>query len=431
MELTAGGVIAACVILIGTVLAWRQIKRSGLNAFLDKRGVGLEHRKRIFKNIRYVILLLGLLGIVMSLGLNRQLFEHRSFSFTVASIINILLIIQVARVLEVFMQYLQRSKDTAPIGAGLPAYEAITKQQKKKQRLGTKTIQYMVVVFFLYLFVTSFDLDYVFFTVGEKAEVTISSLLVFVLILLIARFIYWIFSQIILAQYFRVNKEDAGTQYAISQLAKYVIYVIGIYTALMSIGINPTLIWGGLAALLVGVGLGLQQTFNDLFSGIMLLTERSIEVGDFVQAEGLIGAVKHIGLRTSIIETRDNITVIVPNSKMVTENVINWSHFEDQARFTISVGVAYGSDTAKVKDILKQVASDHKEVVKRPAPVVFFQEFGDSSLNFDLLFWCRDFWNIERIKSELRFEVDRAFREHNIVIPFPQRDVWIRKTDQL
>ena len=425
LNLSVGGVVGAIIVCLGVPIVLRWIRHSSLNTFLAKRQINESHRKRIYSNIRYVVLLLGLLGVVLALNVNFELFEFRGFSFNVASVINVLLILQIARVLEVFIRQIQLNKDR-PAGSDPIAQESLVMQDSKNRRLGTKTVQYMVVVFFIYLFLKSFSLDYTFFKV-EGASLSITNILVFMLVILITRFVYWLTSQLFLVQYFRANRLDAGSQYAINQLAKYVIYVVGIYIAIVSVGLEAKLIWGGLAALLVGIGLGLQQTFNDLFSGIMLLTERTIEVGDFVQVEGLIGAVKHIGLRTSIVETRDNISVIVPNSKLVTENVINWSHFEDKARFTIKVGISYGSDTEKVKEILTAVAGSHRDVMTNPRPVVFFNGFGNSALDFELLFWSKDFLNIEKIKSDIRFEIDKAFRTHGIVIPFPQRDVWIRK----
>ena len=176
----------------------------------------------------------------------------------------------------------------------------------------------------------------------------------------------------------------------------------------------------------MGVGLGLQQTFNDLTSGIILLFERSIEVGTVVDLGGTIGIVRKIGLRTSQVETRDNIIIIVPNSKLIVDQVVNWSHFDDKARFNVLVGVAYGSDTEKVKDLLLQVAKENAFVLDHPSPSVFFEGFGDSSLNFKLHFWSRNFMFIERVKSDIRFEIDRVFRVNEVTIPFPQRDLWFK-----
>jgi small-conductance mechanosensitive channel len=261
--------------------------------------------------------------------------------------------------------------------------------------------------------------------------VHLSNILTALLTLLIARLIVWVVTQIILYNYYKREKINLGSQFAINQLLKYVIYVIAILIAITNLGVNPTLIWGGLAALLVGIGLGLQQTFNDFFSGIILLFERSVEIGDVLEVSGgTVGTVKRIGMRASLIETRANITIVVPNSKLVTEDVINWSHFDNKVRFNITVSVAYGSDTKMVRAILLEVAQENSYIIEYPAPFVRFTDFGDSGLYFELHFWSRNFIIIEDIKSDLRFNIDAAFREAGITIPFPQRDVWIRSSEK-
>jgi small-conductance mechanosensitive channel len=179
-------------------------------------------------------------------------------------------------------------------------------------------------------------------------------------------------------------------------------------------------------ALLVGVGIGLQQTFNDFFSGILLLFERSIEIGDWVEIDGLVGKVMRIGLRTSIVQTRDNRSVIVPNSKLVVNNVTSWSHGDDVARFDVAVGVAYGSDTELVKNLLLRAAAEQPKVMENPAPFVRMVQFGNSSLDFEIHFWTDEFMFIEDLKSDIRFSIDRLFRENKVVIPFPQSDIWIK-----
>lgn len=261
---------------------------------------------------------------------------------------------------------------------------------------------------------------------SDTVDIGVTKILTAILILLIARLFVWIFTEIFLFPYYQRKEINIGSQYAINQLFKYFLYVFAILFALDAMGINFTILLGGAAALLVGIGLGLQQTFNDLISGIILLSERSVEVGDIVDLGGTVGSVRRIGVRTSLVETRDNMTIIVPNSKLIGDVVTNWSHDEDKARFKIAVGVAYGSDTALVKKILLQVAQEHPKAMKRPAPFVRFANFGDSSLDFELYFWAKDFLRIEDVKSDMRFETDRLFREHNVTIPFPQRDVWMR-----
>jgi small-conductance mechanosensitive channel len=233
---------------------------------------------------------------------------------------------------------------------------------------------------------------------------------------------------IFLDSFYRNKKMNIGSQYAFNQLLKYIIFTVATLYILDTVGVKLTVIWGGAAALLIGAGFGLQQTFNDFFSGILLLFERTVEVGDVVQlADGLIGTVRKIGLRTSFVQTFDDRTVIVPNSQLVVNDVINFSHTDEKARFVVAVGVAYGSDTELVKQLLFEAAKVHDKVIKFPVPFVRFVDFGDSSLNFELHFWSRELVRIDDVRSDLRFKIDQLFREHDIVIPFPQRDVWFKK----
>lgn len=223
---------------------------------------------------------------------------------------------------------------------------------------------------------------------------------------------------------------DEGRTLAIYQIIKYVIIVSAILLGLEVIGIKLTLLLGGAAALLVGVGLGLQSTFNDIFSGIILLFERSISVGDVLEVDETVGRVSEINIRTSEITTFDNISILMPNSKLVNDSIINWSHNRQLTRFTVKVGVSYGSDVQLVKKILNNVAVEHPEVDQTRTPDIFFQDFGDSALQFELKFWSTNLMQIGKIRSDLRFAIDAKFRENGITIPFPQRDIHIKSTVQ-
>lgn len=257
------------------------------------------------------------------------------------------------------------------------------------------------------------------FTIGRLAN----TIFLFLLISLAIDF----FVSFLLRGYYQRSKIDTGSQFAINRLFTYFAYFIGILLVVQTAGFNLIAIWTGAAALLVGIGIGLQQTFNDLICGIIILFERSVKVGDVVELIGhQVGTVRKIGARTSIVETRDDIIVFVPNSKLIGENVVNWSHIQRIARFHVTVSVAYGTDTSLVKEILEQVAAEHPRILETPMPFVRFLDFGDSSLNFEVLFWSRDFIRIENIKSDLRFAIDAAFRAKGVEIPFPQRDLWIR-----
>ena len=220
---------------------------------------------------------------------------------------------------------------------------------------------------------------------------------------------------------------DEGRSSSISQIVKYIVYILGFFLMVKSLGINIDLIIGVFAALGLGIGFALQDVFKDLISGIIILFEGNVSVGDILEVDGLTGSVKQIKLRTSLIRTRDGIFMVIPNSKIVNENVVNWSTDNRITRFEIKIGVAYGSDVEKVREILLDCAKKSDMVSKRPSPVVFFTDFGDSSLEFDLNFWVLDTWNIEPTKSNIRFDIDKAFRENNISIPFPQRVVHMVK----
>lgn len=222
---------------------------------------------------------------------------------------------------------------------------------------------------------------------------------------------------------------DRGRAKSVFQLVQYIVVLSAIILALEAVGIKLTFLLAGSAALLVGFGLGIQDLFNDFVSGVVLLFEGTVSVDDVIEVDGIVGQVKTIDLRTSKIETRDHIVIIVPNSKLVGESVINWSHNRKNTRFLIKVGVAYGSDVNLVKELLEEAAKEHELVTQHPEPVARFVDFGDSSLDFQLIFFSREMFSIEFIKSDIRFIIDRKFREKGVTIPFPQRDVHLFNHD--
>jgi len=246
-------------------------------------------------------------------------------------------------------------------------------------------------------------------------------LLILLVVKLISRSIEYAFKK-------RAEKYDLdeGKKFAIIKLIKYFIYVLAIVFSLESLGFDISLLLAGSAALLVGIGLGLQDIFKDFISGIIILFGGSIKVGDVIEIDELVGVVKEINIRTSKVRTRDGIIIIVPNSNFIIQNVINWSNSNKLTRFKIEVGVAYGSDVRLVEKILVSCAEENEMVNSRPKPFARFNNFGDSSLEFQIYFWTEKIWRIENIKSELRFSIDDAFRKNGITIPFPQRDLHIK-----
>ena len=243
---------------------------------------------------------------------------------------------------------------------------------------------------------------------------------------MVARLSSWVVTQLILFSYYRKKEVDPGRRYAINQLINYFIYVIAIFVTVDNIGIDLTVLWGGMAALAVGIGLGMQDIFKDFIAGIILLSERSVEVNDVVNVNGKIGKIKKIGLRTSHMRGRDDTMLILPNASLVSNNVMNWTHLDNKVRFSVKVGVAYGSDTNIIKNILLDIAAKNGAVLTYPSPFVRFTDFGDSSLDFELFFWSEELMGIENVLSDLRYSINTAFLENNITIPFPQRDIWFK-----
>lgn len=222
-------------------------------------------------------------------------------------------------------------------------------------------------------------------------------------------------------------KSDAGNTYALYKIIKYVIWVMALGLILEAMSIKVTVLIAGSAALLVGVGLGLQQTFNDVVSGIILLSERSIKIDDVLEIDDDVVKIQSIGLRTSKGLNRDDISIIIPNSLITTNKVINWSHQSKKTRFRIDIGVAYGSDVDLIIKTLEESAFEHPDIDERQLIEARLINFGNSSLDFQLLFFSRNIFRIGKVKSDIRRIINKKFTEKNITIPFPQMDVHLRK----
>ncbi|MCR9153238.1 MAG: mechanosensitive ion channel family protein [Croceimicrobium sp.] len=246
-----------------------------------------------------------------------------------------------------------------------------------------------------------------------------------VLILSAAYLLRWLFRKY-LNRLVKLGRLDAGKSYAIFSVSSYFIFIVAIMTVIDSLGFNVTVLLASSTAVLLGLGLGIQDLFKDMVAGFIILFERTVTAGDIVEIAGTVGEVKDVGIRTTSLLTREGIVLIVPNSKLTNDNVINWSQNNRVTRFGVDVGVAYGSDTQKVEKLLLEAAAENQDVIAKPEPIVFFKDFGESSLDFTLFFFSRNLFRIERTKSDLRFAIDKKFRENNVAIPFPQRDIWFR-----
>lgn len=216
-----------------------------------------------------------------------------------------------------------------------------------------------------------------------------------------------------------------GMAAALGKIVWYAVVAVGTFVSLDTLGLNLTALLAGSAVLLVGIGFGLQNIAQNFISGVILLIERPVKEGDFVRVGDIHGTVRAIGLRATHVVSRDEVTVIVPNSEFATAQIINYSVPTEATRITVRVGVAYGSDVPLVARLLEEVAANEPNVLHAKPVEVRFDNFGDSSLDFDLLAWIADPRQDAMVRSRLRFAIDQAFRDNDVTIPFPQRDLHI------
>ncbi len=254
------------------------------------------------------------------------------------------------------------------------------------------------------------------------------------LVLLVALFVASIFlsnyiTTLLRKNVLQVTRMTRGSQEIISIITKYGLISFATIILLQANGINLSSLALIGSALGVGIGFGFQDIARNFASGIVLLFERSIQVGDFIQVGEHLGVVEEVRTRSIVLKTLDRISIIVPNSRFLSDEVINWNHRRSVSRIHLPIGVAYGSDVKKVKSALLQAAAEHLEVLRNPAPQVFFIGFGDSSLDFELLIWTSDPSRQAPLKSDLCFRIEEIFNEQQINIPFPQRDVNLKAQD--
>jgi len=220
---------------------------------------------------------------------------------------------------------------------------------------------------------------------------------------------------------------EPGAAAAFETLGFYVVMACLVVFALWVSEIPLTVFTLAGGAIAIGVGFGSQKIVNNFISGLIILAERPIKIGDLIEVENTFGSVENIGARSTLIRSFDNIHVVVPNSTFLESNVINWTHSDNLVRIRLKVGVAYGSPTRRVEELILQAIGEHDKVIVPPEPQVLFDDFGDSALLFEAMFWIKMFRPMDRrrVLSDLRFRLDELFRENGIVIAFPQRDVHI------
>ncbi|TCK66764.1 mechanosensitive ion channel-like protein [Winogradskyella wandonensis] len=258
----------------------------------------------------------------------------------------------------------------------------------------------------------------------KEISISVLDLLVLTTVIFITTIVLRIIYRILTR---KIPENDTGKFQVVFGYFRWLIYVIILLVTLDSIGINLNAVFAASAALLIGVGLALQTFFQDIISGVFILIDQSVHVGDIIELDGKVGRVEEIKLRTTRAVTIDNKVLVIPNHLYLTNTLYNWTQNGTLTRESVDVGVAYGSDVELVKKLLIEAARSHESVLGYPEPLVLFTNFGDSSLNFRLIFTLDDSFIGAIPKSEIRFTINRLFTENNITIPFPQRDIHIKQ----
>jgi small-conductance mechanosensitive channel len=261
------------------------------------------------------------------------------------------------------------------------------------------------------------------FSLGD-ARISIKSFAIFLVVFFATRFFLKLLRHILTRKF---TDDRKGKFKPVFGFVNYTIYSIIILLALQNAGVNLNALLAASAALLVGVGFALQTFFQDIISGVFILVDQSVHVGDIIEVDGKVGKVQNITLRTTRAVTIDNKVLIIPNHMYLTNTLYNWTENGEITRESIKVGVAYGSDVELVKSVLIEVAKTHKSVLKNPPPAVLFMDFGESSLDFILVVTLKNSFMAVPVKSDLRYSINEAFTKHNIEIPFPQRVVHTKK----
>ncbi|WP_190809392.1 mechanosensitive ion channel family protein [Flagellimonas sp. S3867] len=263
---------------------------------------------------------------------------------------------------------------------------------------------------------------------GEKSiHLTVGLLLLLVVAFVATKFLLkwlrYLFTR-------KMETEDKQKFTSVFKFINYVIYLVVVLVTLSAAGIDITLVITASAALFVGLGLALQELFQDILGGIFIIVDKSLQVGDIVKVDGKVGKVFEIKLRTTRAITRDDKVIIIPNHKFISDIVYNYTQNHKTTRESVSVGVSYGSDVQLVTQLLEQVAVEQKRVLKSPKPFVLFDDFGDSALLFSIHYFTNDIFGDLKIKSEIRYNINTKFKEHGVSIPFPQRDVHLIPTQK-
>ena len=256
-------------------------------------------------------------------------------------------------------------------------------------------------------------------------ELKISTLIVFAIFIAVVSLVISLLKRVI----YRSNRLSTSEKFSINKILRYAIILIAFIIGLRILGFDITVLLAGYAAVLVGLGFGLQNIFNDFISGIILLLDGSLKVDDIVEVNGRIYVVQEINFRTTTVLGRDENYVILPNSELTKNRVVNWTYNSKVSRFQVDIGVDYATDVIYIMETLKAVAKTTPRVLEKPQPFVRFENYGESSLDFSVYFYTTEIFRAENIKSDMRVEIFKALKAKGINIPFPQRVIRMKKDE--
>ncbi len=260
---------------------------------------------------------------------------------------------------------------------------------------------------------------------SETTHITVGTFLAIIIAIVVVTYLLRFINKLVSR---KLPEEDKNKFESIFGFIKYLFYILVVVIILSSSGVDLTVLLTASAALFVGLGFALQYLFQDIISGILIILDQSLHVGDIIEVENKVGRVFEIRLRTTRALTRDDKVIVIPNHKFLTDSIYNYTQNHKTTREMIKVGVAYGSDVELVTNLLLQSVVEQRNILNSPKPFVLFEDFGDSALMFTVNFYIKDSFSDPKIKSNVRYAIDTKFRKNNVSIPFPQRDVHLYQT---
>jgi small-conductance mechanosensitive channel len=269
------------------------------------------------------------------------------------------------------------------------------------------------------------------FTLGEKTPITLEGIFYFLISILLLFYLTDKFQKKVVHKILVKSKIDIGVSESIGTIFRYIVITVGLFVIVQTAGIDLTALGFIAGALGVGIGFGLQGITNNFISGLIILFERPVKVGDRIDVGDISGDVVNIAARATTVVTNDNISIIIPNSEFINSRVINWSYNDRRIRFNYTVGVSYDENPRIIRKLLLEVAKENNAVLKHPPPDVLFKDFADSALIFNLRVWTYEYTDRPNVlKSQLYYAIFKKFDDNNIKIPYPQRDLHIKSWDQ-